>query len=192
MPSVTHRLQPIGRLRGFTLIELLVTIAIVAILVGAVVVNIQLNDVGKSMRDTARRTGLIMNLASDQAVYSRTQLGIRFHPESYEFWALIAEEEGADPAWTPVDDPRLSFRSQDFPVLFELDLSGVPVVLEPLEEELRDATAENPIVPHVLFLSNGELLPDFRIVMRDEDEEHRWQIGNGDVQPIVVEQLEGP
>jgi prepilin-type N-terminal cleavage/methylation domain-containing protein len=178
--------------RGFTLIELLVTIAIVAILVGAVVINIEFRNVGKQMSDSARRTGLVMNLASDQAVYSRTQLGIRFHPGSYEFWALLAEEEGDEPAWTPVDDPRLTFRPPDVNVLFELDLSGQPVILEELEEELSKASTEDPLEPHVWFLSNGELLPDFRVIMRDEEDEYRWQIASGEVKPIVVEQLDSP
>ncbi len=186
------RIRPAPASRGFTLIELLVTIAIIAILVGAVVITIDFRNVGKAMRDSARRTALIMQLASDQAVYSRAEFGIRFHPQSYEFWVLSAEEEGAEKTWVPVDDERLSFREVDYPVNFELDLSGVPVVLETLEEELSGATEESPIVPHVLFLSNGELLPDFRVLMRDEEEEYNWQIANGDLQPIVLEQVDTP
>ena len=186
------RIRPAPASRGFTLIELLVTIAIIAILVGAVVITIDFRNVGKAMRDSARRTALIMQLASDQAVYSRAEFGIRFHPQRYEFWVLSAEEEGAEKTWVPVDDERLSFREVDYPVNFELDLSGVPVVLETLEEELSGATEESPIVPHVLFLSNGELLPDFRVLMRDEEEEYNWQIANGDLQPIVLEQVDTP
>lgn len=181
-----------GAVRGFTLIELLVTIAIVAILVGAVVLNIEFRNVGKEMRDSSRRTALVMELASDQAAYARTPLGVRFHPESYQFWALFTEDEGAASEWTPVDDPRLTFREPGVGVAFELDLSGVPVTLEEMSEELANATDENPLVPHILFLANGEVIPDFRVLMRDENDEYRWQIATGEVEPIVVEQLQAP
>lgn len=181
--------------RGFTLIELLVTITIIAILVGAVVLNIEFRNVGASMRDTARRTALIMDLASDQAVYSRQQFGIRFHPNGYEFWMLVPEEEGEDDAeltWQPVVDERLAFRETGVPVAFELELSGVPVVLAPLDEEMADATDEEPLKPHVMFLSNGEAMPDFRVIMADEQDEYRWQVATGEVQPIEVERLSTP
>lgn len=181
--------------RGFTLIELLVTITIIAILVGAVVLNIEFRNVGASMRDTARRTALIMDLASDQAVYSRQQFGIRFHPDGYEFWMLVPEEEGEDDAeltWQPVVDERLAFRETGVPVAFELELSGVPVVLAPLDEEMADATDEEPLKPHVMFLSNGEAMPDFRVIMADEQDEYRWQVATGEVQPIEVERLSTP
>jgi len=185
--------------RGFTLIELLVTITIIAILVGAVVLNIEFRNVGASMRDTARRTALIMDLASDQAVYSRQQFGIRFHPAGYEFWMLVPDEEteseSADDAeltWQPVLDERLAFRDTGVAVEFELELSGVPVVLAPLEEEMADATDEEPLKPHVMFLSNGEAMPDFRVLMADEEGEYRWQVATGEVQPIEVERLSSP
>ena len=183
---------PGARAAGFTLIELLVTITIVAILVGAVVLNIEFRNVGKSVRDVALRTALIMDLAADQAVYARQQFGIRFHPNSYEFWILAAEEEGDEPAWTPFDDERLRYDAPEGIALeFQVDISGVPIVLEDLVEELSDASDEDPLKPHVLFLSNGEIMPDFRIVVSDPEGEFRHEIRSGEVRPIVVEQLSG-
>ena len=192
MDALTDRRQPVTSARGFTLIELLVTIAIVAVLVGAVVINIDFRNVGRAMQDTALRTGLIMNLASDQAAYSRTQLGIRFHPDSYEFWALISDEEGGEPVWTPVDDPRLTFRPPPVRIAFDLNLTGVPVILETLEDEQANATTESPLEPHVWFLSNGEIAPDFVVSVADSEGEHVWQIGSGDLQPITVERVDSP
>lgn len=178
--------------RGFTLIELLVTIAIVAILVGAVVLNIEFRNVGKSVENVARRTALIMNLAADQAVYARQQFGIRFHPNSYEFWILAAEEGEDEPEWTPFDDERLRYDAPPgIAIEFQVDISGVPIVLEDLVDELADASDENPLKPHVLFLSNGEIMPDFRIVIADADGEFRHEVRSGEVEPIVVEALDG-
>mgnify|MGYP000132217385 CR=1 FL=1 len=187
------------RTRGFTLIELLVTITIVAILVGAVVLNIEFRNVGKIVGDVARRTGLVMVLAADQAVYARQQFGIRFHPSSYEFWILVPaeSEEGEEEAdeelvWQPFEDERLRYDAPEGVELeFQVDISGVPIVLEELADELDDATEQDPLKPHVLFLSNGEIMPDFRIVLADSEGEFRHEIRSGEVRPVVVEQLEG-
>ena len=180
-----------ARTRGFTLIELLVTITIVAILVGAVVLNIEFRNPGKVVRDVSLRTKLIMELAADQAVYARQQFGIRFHPDSYEFWVLApSEEEGEEPAWQPFEDERLRYAAPDMPVEFQVDISGVPIVLEDLVDELDDATEEDPLKPHVLFLSNGEIMPDFRVLIADPDGEFRHEVRTGEVEPLVVEALE--
>lgn len=175
---------------GFTLIELLVTITIVAILVGAVVLNIEFRNVGKSIQDTAVRTGLIMQLAADQAVYSRQQFGIRFHPTSYEFFILLEGDDDKS-SWQLFDDERLQYRATGVETEFEVDISGVPIVLGELEAELAEATDEDPLKPHVLFLSNGEIMPDFRIVVSDPEGEFRHQVTSGEIKPIVVEKLEG-
>jgi len=177
---------------GFTLIELLVTIAIVAILVGAVVLNIEFRNTGKMVGDTARRTLLIMDLAADQAVYARQQFGIRFHPGSYEFWILAAEEEDEEPTWQLFDDERLRYDDPGIPLEFQVDIEGIPIVLEELSDELADATDEEPLKPHVLFLSNGEMMPDFRIVVADAEEgEFRYEVRSGEIRSIVMEQLAG-
>ena len=175
---------------GFTLIELLVTVTIISILVGAVVINIEFRNVGKTIRDTARRTGLIMQLAADQAVYSRQQFGIRFHPDSYEFYILAENDEGK-PRWELFEDDQLRFKSTGVDTEFAVDISGLPIVLEALVDELDDVTDESPIKPHVIFLSNGEIFPDFRIMISDSDNEFRYEVAAGEVLPIVVEQLSG-
>ena len=179
-----------GKVRGFTLIELLVTVTIISILVGVVAINIEFRNVGKTIRDTATRTGLLMNLASDQAVYSRQQFGIRFHPESYEFFILVEGEDG-ESKWEIFEDNQLRFKNSNVLTEFEVDISGLPIVLEDLVEELKDATDEDPLMPHVIFLSNGEIIPDFRIRISDAEGEYRHEVATGFVLPVVVEELSG-
>lgn len=175
---------------GFTLIELLVTITIIAILVGAVVVNIEFRNVGKTTRDMALRTGLLMDLAADQAVYARQQFGIRFHPEAYGFY-ILNDENKDKRVWEMYEDEQLRFKSSDVELEFSVDISGLPIVLEDLVEELESATDEQPLKPHIIFLSNGEIIPDFRIVISDPDGEFRYEVATGDENPVVVQQLEG-
>lgn len=174
--------------RGFTLIELLVVITIIAVMAGMVVLNINFRNPGKSVANLASRTGLLMQLASDQAVYSRQQFGIRFHPESYEFYMLASNDDG-EASWQIIDDDRLRFAQPDYPVEFQVDISGLPIVLEPLVDELESVTDDEPLKPHVMFLSNGEIMPDFLIRIADAEDEFHHEIRVGELEPIVVEQV---
>lgn len=175
---------------GFTLIELLVTMTIIAILVGVVVINIEFRNVGKSVSDTANRTSLIMQLAADQAVYSRQQFGIRFHPASYEFYILTTNEED-EQTWEMFEDEQLRYSPPSVEIEFAVDISGLPIVLEDLVDEMSDATDEDPIKPHIIFLSNGEIIPDFRILISDIDGEFQYQVATGEILPVTVEKLAG-
>lgn len=188
--SLRARLRGRSSHRGFTLIELLVTVAIIAILVGAVVLNIEFRNVGKGVQQTAQRISLVMQLASDQAVYSRQQFGIRFHPGSYQFFILSVGEDGEE-TWELYEDEQLRFKEPSVAIEFDVDISGLPIILEELVDELQDASDENPIKPHIIFLSNGEIMPDFRIKVRDVDVQYEYSVATGDVLPIVVEQLAG-
>jgi len=180
-----HRLRRSG---GFTLIEVMVVVAIIAIMAGAVVLNIDFRNVGTIVRDSAQRTRLLMILASDESIYSRQQLGIRFHPNNYEFYILTGNEEGQG-TWQILEDERLKFAEIPVELEFQVDISGLPIVLEELEDEIANATDEDPIKPHILFLSNGEMMPDFRVVIADKDGEHEHAISTGEIEPVVIEQL---
>jgi len=174
---------------GFTLLELMVVIVIIAILAGFVSVNLNIRNTPKTIREEAQRLGLLMQLASEQSVYSRAQLGIRFHPEDYEFYFLATDESGAQ-TWQVLEDERLRFRESIEELEFQVDISGVPVVLEPLDEELAGLPENSELRPHVMFLSNGEIIPDFSIELADSDARFRHQIFAGEELPVVVEQLE--
>ena len=177
------------RNQGFTLIEIMVVITIAAILIGAVVINLDFRNPGKTVLETGQRTSLLMQLTSDQAVYARQQFGIRFHPESYTFFTLSADEEG-NGSWQVFPDDRLKFEPPDLKVEFEVELSGIPIILDELEAELDAATDEDPIRPHVMFLSNGEIVPDFRIIMADGNGEHRQAVFAGEILPIEIEAVD--
>lgn len=181
-------MQQARRSGGFTLIEIMVVVAIIAVMTGAVVLKVDFRNVGTKVRDSAQRTGLLMLLAADEAIYSRQQLGIRFHPNNYEFYILSGNEEG-EGVWEIIEHPQLKFRDDSVEMEFRVDISGIPIVLEELEDEIANASDEDPIKPHVLFLSNGEMMPDFRIVIADESGEHEHAISTGEVEPVVVEQL---
>jgi len=174
--------------QGFTLIEILVVITIAAILVGAVVINLDFRNPSKTVLDMSRRTSLLMQLTSDQAVYARQQFGIRFHPESYTFFALAADEDGGG-SWEVFPDDRLKFEPPDLKVEFEVELSGLPIVLDELEPELDAATDEDPIRPHVMFLSNGEIVPDFRVILSDGNGDNRQAVFAGEILPIEIESV---
>ncbi|MBX2826117.1 MAG: type II secretion system minor pseudopilin GspH [Gammaproteobacteria bacterium] len=175
---------------GFTLIEILVVIVIIAVLTGVVTLNLNIRNVSKSVQDEARRIGALMQFASDQAIYSRQQLGIRFHPESYEFYILAAVEESEDLTWQIIDDDRLAMRTPPEPMLFEMDIEGLPIVLETLADERKTVTDEEPVKPHILFLSNGEIMPDFRVLVSDTEGDYQHQIYSGEEEPVVVEVVE--
>lgn len=182
-------MQQVRRSGGFTLIEIMVVVAIIAIMTGAVVLKVDFRNVGTIVRDSALRTQLLMVLASDEAIYARQQLGIRFHPNSYEFYILTNNEDGQG-TWEIIEHDRLKFRDEQVKLEFQVEISGLPIVLEELEVELASVTEEDPIKPHVLFLSNGEMMPDFRVLIADVDGEHEHELATGEVEPIVLEQLE--
>ena len=176
------------RASGFTLIEIMVVVTIIAIMTGVVVLKVDFRNVGTIVRDSAKRTQLLMVLASDEAIYARQQLGIRFHPNNYEFYILTNNEEGQG-TWEIIEHDRLKFRDESVDLEFRVDISGLPIVLEELEDEIANASDEDPIKPHVLFLSNGEMMPDFRIVVADKDGEFEHAISTGEIEPIVLEDL---
>ena len=175
--------------RGFTLLEIMVVIVIVAILAGFVTVNLDLRNTPKTIREEATRLGLLMQIASEQATYSKAQLGIRFHPEDYEFYFLAPDDKG-NPVWQILEDRRLRFRDTREEMEFQVDISGVPIVLETLEEELAARVEDEELKPHIMFLSNGEIMPDFSVVVADGEARYRHQVYTGVEEPVVVEQLE--
>ncbi len=184
--------------QGFTLIEILVVVVILSILSGFALLSINFDNRSKKIQEQAVQIGALMQLASDEATYLQKELGIRFGPESFSFYQLHqvkADKEtksNSDDAkkskkrsWHPLtDDKRLRRRRLPDDIDVGLEISGVDVLVDDPSEE--DVIALK-VKPQILILSNGEIIPDFKITLTDLQTDHTYTIASGKRLPIIVE-----
>ncbi len=182
--------------RGFTLIELLVVVAAIAILSSVAIVNLNIGGYEDQLRDEARRLFQLTRIASDDAIFKATQYGIRFTHSDYTFYSL---QDAADATagvkkrksrrWLAIDERRLRAREWPREIEIEVFVEGLPIVLE----QVRDAKAESEqdkLRPHLMFLSNGETLPDVEVRLSSSESDVTWRIGNGEQGVLTLDQLE--
>ena len=169
--------------RGFTLIELLVAAAIAATLAGVAALSFNLGGHDDRLRDEARRVFELGRIAADDAVFKTTEYGVRFTHSDYAFYQLERSTTGSGDTrkvvrrWVPLSEHRL-LRSQEWQQGIEVEVyvEGLPVVLD----EERDEEAENKdesLKPHLMFLSNGDVMPNVELHLHSEHTEAAWRIG---------------
>ncbi len=191
-----------SRGKGFTLFELLAVIAIIAILSGAALLTMNFDNQAKRLEEQAYQIAALIELASDEAIYLQKELGLRFGERNFGFYQLQkavekAEENSSEtqdseednkPFWQPLsEDQRLRKRILAEEIELELEISGVEVVIEdPAESDIE----ARKVKPQIMMLSNGEIVPDFRLRLQDEDHEYGFTVSSGTDVPVVVERLE--
>ncbi|MEM7208139.1 MAG: prepilin-type N-terminal cleavage/methylation domain-containing protein [Pseudomonadota bacterium] len=182
--------------RGFTLIELLVAVAIAATLSGVALLSINFGGADTQLRDEARRLFQLARIASDEAIFQTTEYGVRFTQSDYAFYTLISVESDTSQSsfnssdsskktkrelrWqASTDSPHLRAREWPEDVEIEVYVEGLPIVLDEKRDEKAEQKDEK-LRPHLMFLSNGEVLPDVEVQLRSTESEKAWRIGIGE------------
>lgn len=175
------------RAAGFSLIELVVVIAIMAIITGAVLPRFNFGGANDQLRDEARRLAELMSRASESALFQNRQYGIRFSLGDYRF--MVLEGDNRTGVWVELTENEL-FRQRMLPEdsSVELEISGVIVALD----EVDDVKIDEKTRPHVMFLSNGETLPDFQLTIEKSALDTAWRVATGIEEPLVVGAVEQP
>ncbi len=180
--------------RGFTLIELLVVVTAISILSGMAVVSLNIGGYDDQLRDEARRLFALTRIAADDAIFKSAQLGVRFTHSEYTFYTLqdtppdapdtnFGAQDDNDAVvrrWVATEDhAQLHTREWPEDIKLEVFVEGLPIVLD----EQRDAKAEadkTDFRPHLIFLSNGEVLPDVEVRLGSTESEKTWRVGIGE------------
>ena len=166
-----------NRQHGFSLLELIVVITVMATITSFVIPRINFGGDKKLIRSEALRLAELFRRASDESVFKATEIGVRFTDGDYQFLKL--EGDNRTGKWVAYESD--SFRKREWPdgIEVEVEIAGVPVALEAADEAKIDEKTR----PHVMLLSNGEIMPDFKVTVDKGFLEDRWQVATG------VEQL---
>lgn len=151
-----------------------------AVLTGVIVPRINFGGEKKQMRTEALRLAELMRRASEESIFKTREIGIRFTDGDYQFLTLDGDNRTGK--WIAYESK--TFRKREWPDDFdvEVEISGVGVELE-LSEAFK---IDEKTRPHVMFLSNGELMPDFKVLIEKGFNDDRWQVASGVEQPITV------
>lgn len=71
--------------RGFTLIELMVVVTIIGIMSGLIVMNVVTSDPQKDLYREAQRLAAVIEMAQDEALFGRQDIGIVVTEDGYSF-----------------------------------------------------------------------------------------------------------
>jgi general secretion pathway protein H len=130
---------------GFTLLELLVVVALVAILMGTVILGFTGADQEQRLRGSADQLAYRVELARQYALQRNREWGVYVEPESVRFAEFDPEQE----SW--VEQARRPFSDLNLPANVTLSVES---------EGLDQLTAtERERLPQIILFSSGEATP---------------------------------
>jgi len=78
-----HGSRPFAK--GFTLIELLVVIVLIGLLASIGLTTVGSGNQGRALNNEVNRLHAVLRMASEEAIYSNTEIGVRFDSGAYSF-----------------------------------------------------------------------------------------------------------
>ncbi|MEM6985072.1 MAG: GspH/FimT family pseudopilin [Pseudomonadota bacterium] len=174
-----------GDARGFTLIEILVVVVVIGV-VGVTALQ-QLNFGGNQdgQRDAAQRLHVLLQLAADEAVLNAQVLGLFVTTDGYQFVKRERDEKG-NWVWTEYDGGgKLTGQKFDSesPLFFDLELEAQLVALQSFKE-FEDS--KEPVVPQLWFLPDGEVLPQYRLIVNASQAEREFRLEPSEFEPVTL------
>lgn len=134
------------RSAGFTLIELMVVLVVVGLLISLVGLSVGGGGERRELEEVTRSLYLRMQAASEQAVMTNREIGIRFREQGYGFVQLNRDQG----QWAPL--PRGGLSGGSLPEWVALDLMTDGGEADALETDDDEEQAE----PDLVFFSSGE------------------------------------
>jgi len=131
---------------GFTLIEILVVLIIVGLLAALAVFSLGDSSRQRELENEVRELYLLMQTASEQAVVNNREMGVQFQEDGYQF---VAYED---------DNSRWSASGEH---LFRIRTLPEWLTVTPFIENdaPRLASAQDKLLPDIVFFSSGETTP---------------------------------
>lgn len=143
--STNNGMIGIRRPAGFTLIELMVVLVVVALLISLVGLNIGGGGERRELEEVTRSLYLRMQAASEEAVVTNREIGLRFHDGRYRFVQLDRDRG----QWAAIPAGGLS--GARLPEWIELDL-----ITDSGEADALETEDDDELQPDLVFFSSGE------------------------------------
>lgn len=173
--------------KGFTLIELLVVIVLIGLLASIGLTTVGSGNQGRALNNEVNRLHAVLRMASEEAIYSNTEIGVRFDSGAYSFLVYDEKEE----SW--VEAPQRFLRAHPLPEWLIMEWRR--------EDELRIPGAEKSELsagiqdesgssePDLVMLSSGEVTPFVISFELENDPESLVEIKTSERGEIILPHL---